>query len=370
MFNRLYNSDHGLIIVSFILLCFGLVMVYSSSAIFIGEKRDDPFFFLKKQFLWVCFSLVFFMFFMSVNYKYLQKISWHLLVFTAVLLILVLFFGKTVRNVKRWFDLGPFNFQPSELAKFAVVIALANYFDNNKSRLKKISYGLIIPITIVGVISFLILIEPDMGTPIVIVLTSFFMFFVAGTKLTHLFLAVLFFVPAMIFAIFLEPYRFERIIAFFIPSKYTQSTGYQLYQSLLSIGSGGIFGKGLGKSEMKEFFLPDAHTDFIFSIIAEETGLIGAVIIILAFGYLLLRGYKISKNANDFFGTLVAIGITLTIVIQTYINIAICSGCLPTKGMPLPFFSYGGSSLVFTLSAIGVLTNISQYRRKPPHIFK
>jgi len=284
-------------------------------------------------------------------------------------LILLLFFGKQVRGARRWFDLGPFDFQPSELAKFVVVLALANYFDTHKSKLKKISYGLIFPMMISGFISILILVEPDMGTPVVIILSSYILFFVAGTKIEHLLLAVLLFIPFVILAILIEPYRVERFIAFLNPWKYAKSVGYQLCQSLISIGSGGIFGKGLGKSEIKEFFLPDAHTDFIFSIIGEELGFFGTTFIILAFGYLLLRGYKISKNADNFFGTLLAIGITLTIVIQAYINIAVCSGCLPTKGIPLPFFSYGGSSLIFTLSAIGVLANISQYRRKTVHLF-
>jgi len=368
MLNKLYNSDRGLIAISFILLCFGLIMVYSSSAIFIGEIKKDSFFFLKKQFLWVCISFVFFMFFLSVDYRYLQKFAWPSLGFISVLLVLLLFFGKEVRGAKRWFDLGPFDFQPSEFAKFVVVLVLANYFDTHKSKLGKISYGLIFPMMISGFVSLLILIEPDMGTPIVIILTSFLLFFVAGTRIKHLLIGILFFIPFLVLATLTQPYRVERFIAFLNPWKY-EKFGYQLRQSLISIGSGGIFGKGLGKSEIKEFFLPDAHTDFVFSIIGEELGLFGTVFIILAFGYLLLRGYRISKNADSFFGTLLAIGITSLIVIQAYIHIAVCSGCLPTKGIPLPFFSYGGSSLVFTLSSIGVVANISQYRRKTVRLF-
>lgn len=363
MLQKLYDSDRYLILVTFILLCFGLVMVYSSSGIVVGEKISDQFFYLKKQLLWAGISIIFFSFFLVVDHKYLQKMAIPLIVFVGILLVGVLFFGRTINGVRRWFSFGPLNFQPAEVAKFGIVVFMADYLDRRRSKIKNFFNGFLPVIVIVSFLIVLIIIQPDLGIPVIIVLVSLLILFVAGAKISHLICLVLISVPLLYFAIISKQYRLQRLLVFMNPWEHPQSSGYQLVQSLMSIGSGGIFGRGLGQSQIKKFYLPEAHTDFIFSIIGEELGFIGVVFIIGAFVFFLYRGYKISKNANTFFGTLLAIGITVTIVVQAFINIAVCSGCIPTKGIGLPFFSYGGSSLVFTLSAVGIMANISQSKK-------
>lgn len=364
MIQKFYNSDNRLLIITVILLCFGLLMVYSSSAIVADTTKSDQFFVLKKQLLWLCISLIFFLFFFLLDYHHLRKFVLPAVILTFIFLILVIFFGKTVHKAKRWLNFGPVNFQPSEFAKFSLILFIANYLDKNKSKLKYFFRGFLPPILLGVCIPTLILIQPDWGTPFVIFLTIASMFFIAGVKISYILAIVFISLPGILVLFVSKSYRLERIFAFLDPWKYYSSSAYQLCQSLMSLGSGGIFGKGLGRSELKEFYLPEAHTDFIFSIIGEELGIVGTIIVLFLFTYFLLRGYKIAKNAKDFFGTLLASGITFGIVIQAFFHIAVCTGCLPTKGITLPFFSYGGSSLLITLSATGVLANISQHKRK------
>ncbi|MDI6640776.1 MAG: putative lipid II flippase FtsW [Elusimicrobiota bacterium] len=366
MIHKFYNSDHSLIFVTLILVCFGLLMVYSSSAIVVAETKSDQFFVLKKQILWTSISIMFFLLFLLIDYKYLQKFVLPAVLLTFALLLAVHFFGKPIRGVKRWLDFGPLNFQVAEFAKFSIILFLANYLDKNKSKLKNFFTGFLPPILIVGLMVVLIIVQPDLGIPFVSILTMIGMFFIAGVKILHLVVVFFLSLSGIFYFLVSEPYRLERLLSFLNPWKYSTSSAYQLCQSLMALGSGGIFGKGLGRSELKEFFLPEAYTDFIFSIIGEELGIFGSTFVVLAFVYFLIRGYKIAKEAKDFFGTLLGFGITLGIVIQAFFNIAVCSGCLPTKGITLPFFSYGGSSLLLTLSAVGVLANISQHKRKLP----
>ncbi|OIO75369.1 MAG: putative lipid II flippase FtsW [Elusimicrobia bacterium CG1_02_37_114] len=361
---KFYNSNLGLIITSLILLCFGLVMVYSSSAIVTGEKKQDSFFFLKKQVLWAVVSIACFFFFLIYDYKKLQKFSQIGLVVSIILLILVLIIGKPVRDVRRWLTIGPVNFQVSELTKIFIVIFLANYLDRKKSKIKDFFSGLLPALIAVGAVVFLIAIEPDLGIPLVIVIVSAILLFIAGARWIHLFSITAVAAAAGYLAIISKGYRIERFISFLNPWKYSDSSGYQLVQSLISLGSGGFWGRGLGNSQLKKFYLPEMHTDFIFSIVGEELGVIGVLLIVLLFVSLLYNGCKIALEATDLFGTLLAAGVTFTIVIQAFFNIAVCCGCIPTKGISLPFFSYGGSSLITTFIGIGILANISQHKRK------
>ncbi|OGS20454.1 MAG: cell division protein FtsW [Elusimicrobia bacterium RIFOXYA2_FULL_39_19] len=365
MLSKINEADNKLIIITFLLVCFGIVMIYSSSAIVTGERRADQFFFLKKQIMWTLISFVFFMFFLMMDYRVLQKVSVPLIIISAIFLIAVLLMGKSIKGAKRWLDFGPISFQPSEFSKLAVIIFVADFIDKNRSKLKDFFQGFLVPIAVAGLICALIAIEPDIGIPFIIISITMILLFIGGAKITHLLIMISAAIPVFYLAVLSKPYRVTRFFAFLDPWKFSQSSAYQLCQSLMSIGSGGIFGKGLGNSDIKKFYLPEAHTDFIFSIISEELGLIGAAGVIFLFAWFLQRGIKIANNAQDYFGTLLAAGLTLSIVMQALFNIAVCSGCLPTKGIALPFFSYGGTSLVLTLSAVGILANISRNRSKP-----
>jgi cell division protein FtsW len=360
LIRRLYDSNYGLIITSLVLLCFGLLMVYSSS----GVAADDSFYYVKKQLVFSMIGFILFMFFLSYDYMYLRRWSRILLFVSFIMLVAVLFIGRERSGALRWLKIGPFNFQPSELAKFSIVIYLADYLDRRKSKIKDFTRGILRVVLVVGVISVLIAVEPDLGTPAVIIAVTVVMLFVSGAKLMHLANIFLVLVPVFVWAIFTMSYRRARFLAFLNPWEHTQDTAYQLIQSLLSLGSGGIIGRGFGQSELKNFYLPGQHTDFIFSVVGEELGIVGTVLIVGLFTYFFILGYKIAKHAPDFFSRLLALGITLLISLQAFFNIAVCCGCLPTKGISLPFISYGGSSLVVTLAAIGILSNISQHIRK------
>jgi cell division protein FtsW len=360
----LHDSDYTLIFIVMVLLCIGLIMVYSSSAVTVGEKRADSFFYFKKQFAWAALSMLFFGFFSLTDYRKFQKYVIPFTVATVIMLIAVLAFGKQIRGARRWFDLGLFNFQPSELAKFVSVFFLADYLDRNKSRLKHFAGGFLPALGVVGLLSGLIVLEPDLGVPAVIMLVAVLLFFTGGARLSHILLVMAAGAPLMFYAIKAHSFRMERLMSFLDPWKNAQGASYQLVQSLTSLGSGGVLGKGAGSSDMSKFYLPDAHTDFIFSIIGEEFGVWGTVLVVLLFCAFMYRGYIISRNARDNFGMMLAAGITLTISVQAFFNMAVCTGCVPTKGISLPFISYGGSSLLLALSATGVLANIALTGRK------
>lgn len=358
--DRLHASDQKLIFLFLVLLFFGLLMVYSSS----GIVAKDSFFYFKKQLLWAVIGILCYLFFLTFDYNKLRGMIGLLMGGTLVLLILLFFVGREVGGARRWLEIGMIRFQPSEIAKFSLIIFLADYLDRKKSRIRSFSNGLLPPLTVIAIYCILIALEPDIGIPAIIVSVSFVLLFVSGAKLMHLMGILLCSVPVFIWSVLSVPYRRERFFAFLDPWDSKNESAYQLVQSLLSLGSGGIMGKGLGQSELKKFYLPGQHTDFIFSILGEEIGVIGTVIIVLAFTYLLFIGYKIARTAPDLFSRLLAMGLTLSIVLQAYFNIAVCCGCLPTKGISLPFISYGGSSLVITLSMVGILSNITQYRRR------
>jgi len=336
-------------------------MVYSSSGV---TAPDSSFYFLKKQFAFSAIGVLFFAFFMAFDYKYLRGFSRLSVLASLVLLVLVLFIGRERGGAQRWIGIGPLNFQPSELAKFSIVLFLADYLDRKKSRIKDFKNGLVPATAVTGTLIILIALEPDIGIPAVIVAVMMGLFFVAGARPLHLLNMCLAVIPVFVWQVLGVGYRRERLFAFLDPWKYNQGTAYQLIQSLMSLGSGGITGKGIGQSELKNFYLPGQHTDFIFSVIGEEMGIIGTLMVLGCMTYLLMRGYKIAKYAPDLFSKLLALGITLSITLQAFFNIAVCCGMLPTKGISLPFISYGGSSIVITLAAVGVLANISQHRKK------
>jgi cell division protein FtsW len=357
------GPDQGLLFSVMGLLVFGWVMVYSSSALFAESHYHDQFFFLKRQVIWSLIGLAFFFLAANIPLSWVQKHSKKLYIFTVFSLLAVLVVGRQIAGAKRWLHFGPMNFQPSELAKLAMVLTVADYMDRRQSRLASFKKGLFPIFALVGILLTSIVVEPDLGTPSLMGSVFVFLLILGGAQWKHLFLMVASAIPLIVFAIIKVRYRMLRLLAYLNPWSDAQGTGYQLVQSLLALGSGGIFGRGLGGSRIKISSLPDAHTDFVFSVLGEELGLVGTLLSTGLFLYLCFRGLKIASQAPTFFSRLVAAGISLTVGFQAVINMGVASGLFPTKGMPLPFVSFGGSSLVITLIGVGLLANISKFAR-------
>ena len=282
----------------------------------------------------------------------------NLMYLTWVLLVIVLF-TRTQAHVHRWIDFGFFKLQPSEIAKVTLVIYLADYLNNVSGKLAKNWRLLLRPLTVIGLTLGLILAEKDLGTPTLMGVVAVFMLLVAGARIWHLALPGLAISPLIIHQLFFVAYRRERIFSFLNPFASEGSAGYQLVQSFLAVGSGGWFGKGLGNSELKLEYLPAAHTDFIFSIMCEEFGLFRIVLVLGGFCWLLIRGISLARVAKTNFHGLVIFGLTITICMQAFFNMAMAIGLLPTKGIALPFFSYGGSSVIMTLVMVGIILNMA-----------
>jgi cell division protein FtsW len=360
--------DRPLLVTTLLLVGLGMVMVFSASANMSEERYGSAYLFVRKQILWDGISLGALIFCMRLDYHRWQKMSLGLLVVAFVLLAAVLVVGPVVKGARRWIPLGFMNVQPSEVAKLAIIIWLADFLDRHHSQIKDLRKGFLPPLIILGLLCGLILKEPDLGTPMLLGTTGFIMMFLAGASSVHILGMFAMCLPPLYYELFHVAYRYRRIMAFLNPWANASGTGYQLTQSLLAFGSGGLLGKGLGASQLKLLYLPDPHTDFIFPVIGEELGFIGAVGVILAFVFWGLRGWQVAKRAPDLFGQLLAAGITCWVLIQATINMGVSCGLLPTKGLPLPFVSFGGSSLILTMSAVGILLNISgqstQVRRR------
>ncbi|MCG2725871.1 MAG: putative lipid II flippase FtsW [Elusimicrobia bacterium] len=363
-FSNLFNNkafrrmDFSFLFLSGILLTFGLLSLYSASAIYAVNKYADSFYFLKRQVLWIFIGLGFMFLVSGINFRNLRLFVKPAIISVIALLIITLFCAP-IANVRRWISLGFMNFQTSELAKIMIIIYFADYFDRNISKISSNWKALIQPMAIFVAILILIAIQPDLGTPVIIFATALLIFFAAGLKKRHIITPILAMIPLFIYELFAHNYRLERIKVFLSPWNDQTNAGYQIVQSLLAVGSGGWFGKGLGASKLKLMYLPEPHTDFIFPVIAEELGLLGSMAVVMLFLILLLKGIKIAKNANNLFSSLLTLGIIFSISLQAFFNIAMTIGLIPTKGLPLPFFSYGGSSMVMTLIAIGIVLNIS-----------
>jgi len=356
--------DYGIFYTLCILLSIGVVMVYSASSFYAMFHNNDSMYFFKRQLIWAIIGVISMTVMMSIDYHKLKKITPTLLICTIPLLIAVFFF-PAINGAKRWISLGPLSFQPSELTKYAVVMFLALSIDIKGDKVKEFWYGLVPYLCVSGFFAALILAEHNMSIASIIMIVTFIMLFVAGGKIKHLFGIIM---PAMltlaIFFIFSSDYRRERMLNFIDPWKDAADAGYQLIQSFLALGSGGLTGLGLGQSRQKTLYMPEPHNDFIFSIIGEEVGLIGCLIIISLFLIFIWRGVRVAMNAKDTYGKLLAMGITSIIAVQAIINIAVVTGSMPVTGVPMPFISYGGTSLVINLTAMGILLNISRQVEK------
>ncbi len=359
------KSGYLLLIVTFILIGFGLVAIYSTSAIFAEEKFGDSLFFLKRQLLWVSLGLAAMLITWGIKYELIKVVSKPLLFLTIALLVLVLFpqFGREAGGARRWLKIGGFSFQPSELGKIALLIYLSDYLTRKQKSIKGFSKGFLPPLLVLGGMIGLILLQPDLGTGLLLGVASFTLFFIAGVRVAYLMGLSLSSLPALYFLIVGVGYRQRRILAFLDPWKDASGVGYQITQSFMALGSGGMMGRGLVWSRQKLFYLPASYTDFIFSIVGEELGFLGTASIVILFLFFLWAGMRIASRASDLFGYLLGIGITLTITLQAIINMGVVTGSLPTKGIPLPFISFGGSSLVFNLVGVGLLLNISRRRK-------
>jgi cell division protein FtsW len=358
----LHKIRKNLLSVSVALICIGVVMIYSASSIYAWEKYKDSAFFLKRHLVFVGLGALLAFFAVLVDYRNFRKYAKPLLIFSFLLMVLVLIpgIGREVAGARRWFRLKFFSFQPSELANLAVIIYISDFLSRKGNLIRDLYRGFLPVMSILGVFCLLILMQPDLGTALALAVVVFLMLFIAGVNLSYLLSLILLSIPVLSLLIFSVPYRRARILAFLNPWADPKGSGFQIIQSQIALGSGGIFGLGLGHSKQKLFYLPAAHTDFIFSIIGEELGLLGTIGIIILLTIFIQQGIKVMKQASDNFGYFLSLGLVLMIGFKAVINIGVSCGILPTKGLPLPFISYGGSSLIFDIISVGILLNISR----------
>jgi len=345
---------------------FGIVMVFSAGAVFAAKTYADFTYFLKREAVYAGLGLIAFALGSRLDYSVYRKITYPLLLLAVLLLVAVLKLGPAINGAVRWFRLGPLSFQPSELAKFALALYLAVLLARKAEKVRDFSMGFLPPLLMTGVFLGLLLKQPDLGTAFILGVTALGMMFVAGTRTSYILIAVLIAAPAG-WKIFItgESWRMKRLLAFLYPWQYRRDTGYQLYESLISIGSGGVWGQGLGQGHQKLFFLPEAHTDFILAVVGEELGLLGMMAVLLTFAVLVWRGMRAAMRARDPYGCYLGFGITCLFGLQALVNMGVVLGLLPTKGLPLPFVSYGGTALVMSLFMAGVLVNISARAPEP-----
>jgi len=357
----LRHINYPFLFIVFALLLLGLVSLFSASAIFAENKGLGAFHYAQRQSLWIIIGLVCAAIAARADLEKLRCWIKPAFALTALLLVITLFMPP-VANVKRWIPLGFMKLQMSEFAKLAVILYLADYFDRNMSAIQTSWKALRKPFLAICVILALIAAEPDLGTPAMLFTIMLFLFAAAGVRLHYVLAPFAAGAVTVIILILTSKYRLARLTSFLTPLEHANGIGYQLTQSLYAVGSGGWFGKGLGASKLKLLYLPEAHTDFIFPIVAEEIGLVGGLFIVGLFTALLVKGTRIAVNAPSLYTSLTAFGLTLVITLQAFFNISMAIGLIPTKGIPLPFFSYGGSSIVATLLMAGLILNISAHR--------
>ena len=360
------QSDRVLIAATLALLLIGLLMVYSASAVLAARQYGDAFLFLKKQILWVSIGVVAMMIVSKIPYQRLRSAAFPMLLGAVILLMAVLIpsVGMEINGSRRWIGWGFFSMQPSELAKICMVVYLAGYLAKRKDHLHNFSRGFLPPLLTVGLLLSLIIAEPDFGTVAVMAVIAGTMLFVGGVRLNHLWAIGIIAIPFAYALVAKSGYRRERLLAFLDPWKDPTDGGFQIIQSFLAMGQGGAMGQGLGEGRQKLFFLPYPHTDFIFAVIGEELGLIGTLFVLTLFAVVAWRGMRIALSAPDLFGRYLGFGITLMIVFQAQVNMAVVTGLLPTKGLTLPLLSYGGSSLLINMIGIGVLLNLAEFRHR------
>jgi len=354
------RQDIFLLIATLVLVVIGTAMVYSSSAIIATDRFHDAQYFLKRQIFFVALGLGIMFFFLHVPYQKFKIFAYPLLVlsFIMLLLLFVPFLGKKVGGAVRWLNLGFIAFQVGELVKVSLVLFLAFFLSRKQHHIKELFQGITVPLGVTACLMGLIILQPDFGTTAIIAMTTMIMLYLAGARILHLTSLVAIFTPFVVWAL-CHGYRWERLMTFLNPWSDPRGSGFQIIQSMISFGAGGAFGVGVGDGMQKLYYLPEPHTDFILSVIAEEGGFISVSIVMGLYVLLIVRGFIISFRAPDLFGMLLAAGFTLLFALQIFINSAGVMGLVPLKGLTLPFLSYGGSSLLMSFAMVGILLSIS-----------
>jgi cell division protein FtsW len=359
------KPDLILLLVTLILVTIGTVMIYSSSSIIAMEKFKDGQYFLKKQLFFVLLGLGLMVLMSKISYEQLRKWSYPAILFSLFLLSLLLIphVGIRAGGATRWLRLGIFSFQVTEMVKIVMVVFLAHLLAKKIKHVTEFKQGVLVPLSVTLLVVGLIVLEPDFGTAVIITAILMLMLYLSGCRIVHLAGLAALFAPVALWLVFHKTYRLQRLMSFLDPWKDPKQSGFQIIQSLLSFGSGGTFGVGIGDGMQKLFYLPEPHTDFILSIIAEEGGFIGVAFVLIFFVIFIVRGFLISFKAPDLFSTLLAAGLTMVIALEAFINVAGVMGLIPLKGLALPFISYGGTSLIMSLIAVGILLNISSHTK-------
>ncbi len=354
------NYDVKLLFPALFLVGIGIVMVYSASSALALKKFGTDYYFLKKQSVFALLGIVALVVFKHFPYWYFRSLAYPLLILSLVLLALTQIpgFGYAAGGATRWLRFGRFTFQPSELARFALVIYLAYSMNKKKDKLQNFYIGFLPHLMVLGMFSVLILIQPDFGSVAILGAVTWVMLFVGGVRISHLLSSLVLILPVAYFLLINAEYRIKRIMSFLNPWQYPADEGYQIVHSLMAFGTGGIWGAGIGKGYQKLFYLPEPHTDFIFSVVGEELGLVGVLLVLGLYGLIIFRGIAIARRSRDCFGSFIAVGLTTAIGLQVCVNMGVALGLLPTKGLTLPFLSYGGTSLLMNMASIGILMNI------------
>lgn len=358
------HIDFWILMTALILLAIGSVMVFSSSAAYAYDRMEgDTYYFLKRQLIWVAVGIVVMFVMSNFDYRYLSKFAVPMLVISTIFLVLSAIPGIGIeRNeARRWLGIGGVEFQPSEMVKISLIVFLSYSLSKRNKVLGSFTKGFVPYVLLAGFIAGILALQPHMSAALIIVSVTAIMMIVAGCKIRHFLAIGGLVIPFIIYIALKMPHVLTRVTSFMDPFANPTGEGYQIIQSLYAIGSGGLFGKGLGKSLQKYLYLPEPYNDFILSILAEELGFIGVVAVLFLFGLFIWRGYKVANHAPDMFGSLLAAGITSLIAIQVVLNVAVVTSSMPVTGIPLPFFSYGGTSLVFLMADVGILLNVSRY---------
>jgi cell division protein FtsW len=361
------HYDQMLQITTCSLLALGMAMIFISSTLMAQSQYNDAYYFIKRQGVYALLGLGALFLGRSIDYHRYKRWIYPILLISLLSLVLVFVpgIGGKVRGAARWVRLGPLTLQPSEFAKLAVVLFLAYSLSRKQDKIQYFAIGFLPHMLVAGLFIALILKEPDFGTSVTLGAIVFTMLFVGGTRVTHILLTLSACIPLGVLMVLRDPKKFARVLSFLDPWKHGQDVGYQLKQALLAIGSGGLWGLGPGQSRAKLFYLPDCHTDFILAIFSEEMGFLGVLLVLALFTIVICRGFRLSLKAPDSFGSYLALGLTLMIGLPALINMGVVSGILPTKGLSLPFLSYGGSGLLVNLLAVGILLNISKQVKFP-----
>jgi cell division protein FtsW len=363
------KTDYWLLVAVLMLIFVGVMMVYSSSAILANERYHDSYYFLKKEVVFALVSIGVMLTLLRVDYHVYWKMVYPFMCVTLFLCILVAIPGIGVKagGARRWISIAGFTFQPSEMVKLSLILFMAYSLAKKREKMDKFMVGILPHAVVAGLMMGLILLQKDLGTTFTLAVVLMILLFVGGTRVSYLSGGILLALPILYFLVFSVDYRRQRILAFLDPWTHMSDSGFQIIQSYVAFNRGGIWGAGLGQGKQKLFYLPAAHTDFILSGVGEELGLFGVLFVLLLFATLIVRGFRTSLKAPDLFGRYLALGITALIAVQSLINFGVVMGLLPTKGLPLPFISYGGTSLIIMGACMGILLNIASQVGAPSH---